>query len=83
MIGISLAWLTDFWVLDPLLAVAVAFHVLWVGYKVVRDSVGGLMDMSLPESDMKHIRSAIDANLGQALEVQRLEKPTRRGSTPS
>jgi len=72
VVGIGLAWLTGFWMLDPLLAVAIAGHVIWVGLKVVRDSVGGLMDMSLPESDMKDIRSAIDENLGKALEVHDL-----------
>ena len=79
VVGISLAWITDFWLLDPLLAVAVAFHVLWVGFKVVRDSVGGLMDMSLPESDMKHIRLTIAGNLGEALEVHDLRSRLAAG----
>jgi cation diffusion facilitator family transporter len=77
--GISLAWSTGFWILDPLLAVAVAFHVLWVGLKVVRDSVDGLMDKSLPEEDMRQIRSTIDQNLGEALEVHDLRSRVAGG----
>ncbi|MFV1980108.1 MAG: cation diffusion facilitator family transporter [Rhodothermia bacterium] len=79
VVGISLAWFTGFWILDPLLAVAIAGHVIWVGFKVVRESVGGLMDMSLPESDMKRIRSAIDDNLGKALEVHDLRSRLAAG----
>jgi cation diffusion facilitator family transporter len=72
LVGISLAWATGWWLLDPLLAVAIAGHVLWTGFTVVRDSVGGLMDMSLPEGDMRLIRAAISENLGKALEVHDL-----------
>lgn len=77
--GIGLAWWTKFWLLDPLLAIAVGAHVLWVGFKVVRDSVGGLMDRSLPEADMHKIRSAIAANLGKAHEVHDLRSRLAAG----
>lgn len=79
VVGIGLAWLTGFWLLDPLLAVAVGIHVVWVGFNVMRDSVGGLMDQSLPESDMRRIRTAIETNLGKAHEVHDLRSRLAAG----
>ena len=49
--GVGLASATGWWVLDPLLAVAVAAHILFVGARLVRASVGGLMDESVPEEE--------------------------------
>jgi len=82
LLGVGLAWLTGFWVLDPLLAIGVAINILWVGWRLVRDSVGGLMDESVPEGEMLHIRDSLAETLsgfaqdGRVLEVHDLR--TRR-----
>ncbi|WP_018465866.1 cation diffusion facilitator family transporter [Calidithermus timidus] len=59
LMGMGLAWLTGFWLLDPLLAIVVAGNILWVGWKLVRDSVGGLMDESLKPEELQQIRQAL------------------------
>jgi cation diffusion facilitator family transporter len=59
LVGVGLAWLSGFWLLDPLLAILVAGNILWVGWKVVRDSVGGLMDESLKSEELERIRQAL------------------------
>ncbi len=41
LLGVGLAGLTGFWVLDPLLALLVAGNILLMGFRLVRDSVGG------------------------------------------
>lgn len=82
LVGIGLAWLSGWWVLDPLLAIAVAINILWVGWRLVRDSVGGLMDESIPELELVDIRNALNyalvglASEGKVLEVHDLR--TRR-----
>ncbi len=82
LVGIGLAWLSGWWVLDPLLAIAVAINILWVGWRLVRDSVGGLMDESIPELELADIRDALNyalvglASEGKVLEVHDLR--TRR-----
>ena len=43
IIGITLVIITDFVLLDPLLAIIVAFNILFTGYKLIRESIGGLM----------------------------------------
>ncbi len=70
--GIGLAAATGWWVLDPLLAVAVAVNVVVVGVRLVRESVGGLMDEGVPEEEMDGIRAAINEHMGEAREVHAL-----------
>ncbi len=82
LVGIGLAWLSGWWILDPLLAIAVAINILWVGWRLVRDSVGGLMDEAIPEHELADIRSALNyaledlASDGKVLEIHDLR--TRR-----
>lgn len=70
--GIALASATGWWLLDPLLAVAVAVNVVVVGYRLVRESVGGLMDEGVPEAEMGEIRRVIHEHMEGAQEVHAL-----------
>lgn len=75
--GVSLAWATGLWVLDPLLALLVAGDILLMGFRLVRQSVGGLMDEGLSLEEVARIRGFITERLaGRALEVHDLK--TRR-----
>ena len=76
LVGVGLAWLTGWWVLDPLLAFLVAINILWVGWRLLRGSVGGLIDESLPDTELTHIQQAIEGSMHGALEVHDLR--TRR-----
>jgi cation diffusion facilitator family transporter len=67
--GIALAAATGWHVLDPLLAVAVAINILWVGYGLVRRSLSGLMDEAAPAEIQTAIRDSIRAQGGGALEA--------------
>jgi cation diffusion facilitator family transporter len=44
--GLGLVYLTGIKILDPLVAIAVAINIVFSGYKLMRVSVGGLMDES-------------------------------------
>lgn len=81
LLGVGLAWLTGWWILDPLLAIAVALNILWVGWRLTRDSVGGLMDEGIPEGELNAIQSTLVQVLehiagGKVLEIHDLR--TRR-----
>lgn len=69
LVGVGLVALTGWLVLDPILAAIVALNILWSGYTMIRDSVGGLMDEAVPEETMARIRAAIAGNGGGALEA--------------
>ena len=42
--GLALVAATGWQVLDPAMAAVVALNILWAGWRLVRDSVSGLMD---------------------------------------
>ncbi len=70
--GVALALLTGWYWLDPALAVVVAVNILWSGWIVVRSSVGGLMDESVPDDDLAEMRGLIAANADGAVEAHDL-----------
>ena len=51
--GLLLTWITGWLPFDPIVAIAAALNILWSGGKLVRQSVGGLMD----EGDKKTAES--------------------------
>lgn len=70
--GLVLAVLTGWTILDPLLAGAVALNILWSGWQLMRESVGGLMDAAPPEEDLQKIRAAIAESYDGAIEAHDL-----------
>jgi cation diffusion facilitator family transporter len=50
-------------VLDPLMAIAVAVHILFTGFDLLRRSADGLMDVALPAKDVKRVEALIGAQL--------------------
>jgi cation diffusion facilitator family transporter len=57
IVGLAAVWLTGWDVLDPLVALAVALHILRTGWQLVRQAVGGLMD----EAEPGILRRMVDA----------------------
>jgi cation diffusion facilitator family transporter len=43
IVGISLVMITKFQLLDPIFAIGIALNILVTGYKLIRQSIGGLM----------------------------------------
>ncbi len=54
--GLTLAILTGWMPLDPIMAILVAMNILWTGGKLLRRSVGGLMDEGDPEVENKILK---------------------------
>ena len=72
LIALLLVMATGWIVLDPLVAVLVAGNILWSGWRVIRDSVSGLMDVAVSMQVEAEIRSIISAEAQGALEVHDL-----------
>ena len=49
IVGITLVLITDYVLLDPILAIIVALNIVFTGYKLIRESIGGLMHETNPE----------------------------------
>ena len=70
--GVGLAALTGWTALDPLLAILVALNILWVGWRVIRASAGGLMDEAVPASVLELVRRTVALEAEGALEAHGL-----------
>lgn len=70
--GVVLVMLTGWRVLDPALAVLVGLTVLWSGWGLVKESVGGLMDEAASGEVLEKIRVLISEHGEGALEAHDL-----------
>jgi cation diffusion facilitator family transporter len=61
--GVGLVALTGWQRLDPIVAFIVAGNIVFAGFRIVKESVLGLMDTALPESEQKTIKDAIQKHL--------------------
>ncbi len=48
IVGVLLVMITGFQLFDPIFAIAVALNILFTGYKLIRESIGGLMNETDP-----------------------------------
>jgi len=61
VIGVIAVTMTGWLILDPLIAIAVGLNILLEGYKLLRESVQGLMDRSLDPPELGRLREVLDA----------------------
>jgi len=72
LVGVGLVAVTGWAVLDPALAALVALNILWSGWGLMKESVGGLMDEAAPPETLKRIRALISAHAVGAIEAHDL-----------
>ena len=58
--GVGMVALSGWNILDPLIALAVALHILWTGWRLTSDAVSGLMDHSWPEAEQRVLEEVLD-----------------------
>jgi cation diffusion facilitator family transporter len=59
IVGIALVFATGWLSLDPLIAIAVAIHILWTGFGLMRRSVRGLLDPAISTEDQREVNKLI------------------------
>lgn len=59
LLALALVYFTKWPWWDPVIAILAATNILWTGYKLVRESLSGLMDAAEPETEAK-IRTLLD-----------------------
>lgn len=72
IVGVALVPITGWLQLDPILATLVAVNILWSGWRLMRESIGGLMDEALPEETLARVKELISANAEGAIEAHDL-----------
>jgi cation diffusion facilitator family transporter len=62
--GLVVVMLVPAWsILDPLMAIAVAVHILFTGFDLIRRSADGLMDAALPPAEVREVERVLGATL--------------------
>ena len=79
--GLLLAMQTGWHVLDPALAALVGANILWAGWRLVRESVSGLMDEAVTAEVARHIREVISSNAEGAIEAHDVKTRTAGRAT--
>ena len=72
LVGVGLVTLTGFLWLDPLLAALTAVNIIFSGWRLLRESVGGLMDEAVPPATMERIRRIVAEQASGAIEAHDL-----------
>lgn len=72
LIGVGLVTLTGILWLDPLLAALTAGNILVSGGRLLRESVGGLMDEAVPPATLERIRRIVAEQASGAIEAHDL-----------
>ncbi len=80
VVGVGAVAVTGWRRLDPIIALAVAAHITWTGVRIVLESVRGLMDAALPESEMQKLRAVLDRYRDQGVHYHAL-RTRRSGAT--
>ncbi len=72
LIGVGLVAITGWLLLDAALAALVAVNILWSGWQLMRESIGGLMDEAVPQQTLARVRELISGHADGALEAHDL-----------
>ncbi|HSL24460.1 MAG TPA: cation diffusion facilitator family transporter [Vicinamibacterales bacterium] len=76
LVALGAVYLTGWLQLDPIVALAVAANIVVTGFRIVRDSVRGLMDTALPAQEREQLRSVLERHAAQGIQYHALR--TRR-----
>ena len=76
IVGLGLATLTGWPTLDPFLAAIVAVNILWAGWRLVRESISGLMDEAVTAEVARRIDEVIATNAKGAIEAHDVKTRT-------
>jgi cation diffusion facilitator family transporter len=70
--GVGAVALTGWLPLDPLIALTVAANILWTAFGLLRRTVQGLMDASLPADEQAAVVKVLDSYKAQGVEYHAL-----------
>jgi cation diffusion facilitator family transporter len=69
LVGVGLVAWTGIQRIDPIVAALVALNIIWSGWTLMRESIGGLMDEAVPAEMLARVQHIIATNSTGALEA--------------
>ncbi len=79
VLGVALVALTGWLWLDPVIALAVAAHIVWIGVGIVRRSAVGLLDHALPVAERHAIEGVLAGFRPRGIEFHALRTRAAAG----
>ncbi len=76
LVALGAVYLTAWQPLDPIVGLAVAANIVRTGFRIIRESVGGLMDTGLPAEERDRLRAVIERHAIDGVQFHALR--TRR-----
>jgi cation diffusion facilitator family transporter len=81
IVGIGLVSLTGWSIFDPICALLVAVNIVWMGFKLLKETGSGLLDTAIPNDDRQAIDTVMQKYEAQGIEFHALR--TRVAGTRS
>ena len=76
IVALGAVYVTGWQPLDPIVALVVAANIVLTGFRIVQDSVLGLMDTALPAQEREQLREVLERHAAQGIQYHALR--TRR-----
>jgi len=77
--GVGVVSLTGWNRFDPIIAVVVALNILWTGFRLIKESVQGLMDTALSLEEQNIIRNILEGFTGEGIAFRNMQ--TRKAAS--
>lgn len=61
--GIIIVYFTGFWFLDPAIGILISINILILGYRIMKDSVNSLLDVSLSKEKIEELMDIINETI--------------------
>ncbi|WP_256021714.1 cation diffusion facilitator family transporter [Corynebacterium sp. CCUG 51687] len=61
IVGIAAVWITDWQLLDPIIALCVGFNVLFTGYRLLKGAILGLLSEALPQDELEKLHGFLNS----------------------
>lgn len=61
IVAIVIVKFTGWLIVDPIIAIVVALHIIYTGYRLISRSASGLMDATIPGEDLEKITKYLDS----------------------
>jgi cation diffusion facilitator family transporter len=76
VVAVALVGITDWFILDPLIALIVAANIIWTGLRLFRDTADGILDTAISESDQRIIEEILGAHRSEGVAFHALRTRT-------
>lgn len=73
VIGVALVAITHWSVLDPIVALLVGANIIFAGWRLLRSSIAGLLDITLPAEQNEAIKAVLAAHASQDITFHGLQ----------